>query len=58
MAKFCFHYESGQYEETYRNGYSCTQGRYVMSWDDSPYRREEDGFRFWSTILTDISDRN
>ena len=32
MAKWCFNYESGEYEYI---------GEYVYNWDDSEYRREE-----------------
>ncbi len=42
MSKLCFNYESGQYEEIDENGYSLTQGAYVMLWDDSEYRQEEE----------------
>ena len=38
----CFNYETGQYEDIDRDGYSHTQGRYVYLWDDSEYRREEE----------------
>ena len=38
----CFNYETGQYEDIDRDGYSHTQGRYVYLWDDSEYRWEEE----------------
>ncbi len=40
--KWCFNYESGEYEWIDRDGYSWDQGEYVLLWDDSEYRNEED----------------
>ena len=42
MTKYCYNYESGEYEYIDRDGYSLTSGKYVNNWDDSEYRREED----------------
>lgn len=42
MSKWCFNYESCQYEDIDRDGYSWTQGEFVNNWDDSEYRREEE----------------
>ena len=42
VAKWCFNYESGEYEYIDRNGFSWDQGEYVYNWDDSEYRREEE----------------
>ncbi len=42
MTKYCYNYDSGEYEYIDRNGYSETQGEYVYNWDDSEYRREEE----------------
>lgn len=42
MSKWCFNYESGEYEDIDRDGYSYTQSGYVYDWDDSEYRREEE----------------
>lgn len=42
MSKWCFNYESGEYEDIDRSGYSYTRGEYVNHWDDSEYRREEE----------------
>lgn len=42
MSKWCYNYESGQYEDIDKDGYSYDQHRYVNNWDDSEYRREED----------------
>lgn len=43
MAKWCFNYESGEYEYIERDGFSIDRGEYVYNWDDSEYRREESG---------------
>ena len=32
MAKYCYNYESGEYEYIERDGYSIDQGRYVYNW--------------------------
>lgn len=42
MSKWCFNYESGEYEYIERDGFSIDQGEYVYNWDDSEYRREEE----------------
>lgn len=42
MAKWCFNYESGDYEYIERDGFSIDQGEYVYNWDDSEYRCEEE----------------
>ena len=42
MTKWCFNYESGEYEYIDKDGYSWDQGEYVYNWDDSEYRREEE----------------
>ena len=42
MPKWCFNYESGEYEYIERDGYSIDRGEYVYNWDDSEYRREEE----------------
>ena len=41
MTKWCFNYESGEYEYIGKDGYSIDRGEYVYNWDDSEYRREE-----------------
>ena len=43
VAKWCFNYESGEYEYIERDGFSIDQGEYVYNWDDSTYREEEEG---------------
>lgn len=42
MSKYCFNYDSGEYEYIDRDGFSIDQGEYVYSWDDSEYKREEE----------------
>ena len=42
MPKWCYNYESGEYEYIDRDGYSIDRGEYVYNWDDRDYRREED----------------
>ena len=42
MSKWCFNYESGEYEYIDRDGFSIDRGEYVYNWDDSEYNREED----------------
>lgn len=46
MSKWCFNYESGEYEEIDRDGFSISQGRYVFNWDDSEFGREEEEEEF------------
>ena len=47
MSKWCFNYESGEYEEIDRDGFSISQGRHVFNWDNSEFRREEEEFNRW-----------
>lgn len=42
MSKWCYNYDSGDYEYIERDGYSVDRGEYVYNWDDSEYRREEE----------------
>ena len=42
MTKWCFNYESGEYEYIGKDGYSIDRGEYVYNWDDSEYHREEE----------------
>lgn len=42
MSKWCFNYESGDYEYIDRDGFSVSAGEYTYNWDDSEYRREEE----------------
>lgn len=45
MSKWCFNYDSGEYENIEKNGFSIDRGEYVYNWDDSDYRREEEDER-------------
>ena len=42
MSKWCFNYETGDYEDIDRDGFSYTTGEYTNNWDDSEYRQEEE----------------
>ena len=42
MSKYCFNYDSGEYENIEEDGFSIDQGEYVYNWDDSEYRREKE----------------
>ena len=42
MSKWCFNYESGQYEDIDEDGWSWTQGCFVSNWDNSEYVIEEE----------------
>ena len=42
MSKWCYNYDSGEYEDIDKDGYSWTRGEYVDNWDDSEYRRERE----------------
>ncbi len=42
MSKYCFNYDSGEYEYIDRDGFSVDRGEYVYNWDDSEYKREEE----------------
>ncbi len=42
MSKYCFNYDSGEYENIERDGFSIDQGEYVYNWHDSEYRHEEE----------------
>ena len=42
MSKWCLNYDSGDYEEIDRHGFSYDRGEYVWNWDDSEYLREEE----------------
>ena len=53
MAKWCFNYESGEYEYIERDGFSIDRGEYVYNWDDSEYRQEEE---FSCNLLFDDED--
>lgn len=42
MPKWCFNYDSGEYEYIDSNGFSLDKGEFVYNWDDSEYRQEEE----------------
>ncbi len=42
MSKWAFNYDSGEYEEIDRDGFSWTRGEHTYNWDDSEYRHEEE----------------
>ena len=42
MSKWCFNYETGDYEDIDRDGFSYTTGEYTNNWDDSEDRQEEE----------------
>ena len=46
VTKWCFNYDSGEYENIERDGFSIDRGKYVYNWDDSEYRQEEEE-RLW-----------
>ena len=41
-SKWCFNYDSGEYEDIDEDGYSWTKHEYVYNWDDSEFRREKE----------------
>ena len=46
VSKWCFNYDSGEYENIERDGFSIDRGKYLYNWDDSEYRQEEEE-RLW-----------
>ena len=42
MSKWCYNYDSGDYEDIDEDGYSHTQGCYVSRWDNSAYQRDHE----------------
>ena len=56
MSKWCFNYESGEYEYIDRDGFSWDQGEYVYNWDDSEYKREEEEEKNAVGMMTMTSD--
>ena len=56
MVKWCFNYESGDYEYIEKDGFSIDRGEYVYNWDDSEYRREEDDERRNSLFMMGMTD--
>lgn len=54
MPKWCFNYDSGEYEWIEKDGFSLDRGEYVYNWDDSEYRREDE--ENYSTLWDDDND--
>lgn len=46
MAKWCFNYDSSEYEYIDRNGFSFSSGEFVFNWDNSEYQNEENDDNF------------
>lgn len=42
MTKWCYNYDSGEYEYIDKDGFSIDRSEYVYNWDDSEYRRERE----------------
>ena len=42
MSKWCFNYDSGEYENIEKDGFSVDRGEYVYNWDKSEYQREDE----------------
>ena len=42
MSKWCYNYDSGEYEYIEKDGFSIDRGEYVYNWDDREYRRERE----------------
>lgn len=42
MSKWCFNYDSDEYEYIDQDGFSINRGDFVYNWDDSEYRRDEE----------------
>lgn len=56
MSKWCYNYDSGEYEDIDKDGYSWTQGEYVYNWDDSEYKREEEEAERRKSLFDDEDD--
>ena len=42
MSKWCYNYDSREYEDIDEDGYNWTRGEYSYNWDDSEYRKERE----------------
>ena len=40
VSKWCFNYDSGEYENIERDGFSIDRRKYIYNWDDSEYRQD------------------
>jgi hypothetical protein len=56
MSKYCFDYETGEFENIERDGFSIDRGEYTYNWDDSEYRREEEEQEMFRMIDDDDND--
>ncbi len=52
MAKWCFNYESGEYEYIEKDGFSIDQG----DWDDSEYRHDDEEEECRNSLFDDEDD--
>lgn len=42
MSKWCFNFESGNYENIDKDGFSMEQGTFVLNWDKTPYENDDE----------------
>lgn len=42
MAKWCYNYDSSEYEYIEKDGFSIDQGDYVYNCDDSEYHNDDE----------------
>ena len=56
MAKWCFNYESGEYEYIEKDGFSIDRGEYVCNWDDSEYRHDDEEEECRNSLFDDEDD--
>ena len=45
--KWCYNYDSGEYEWIDENGYSWDQGEFVYNWDRSVYEEDDEDDDDW-----------
>lgn len=41
MPKYCYNYDTGDYEWIDEDGYSYNSGEYLYNWDSSEYERDK-----------------
>ena len=56
MSKWCFNYESGEYEYIEKDGFSIDRGEYVYNWDDSEYRHDDEEEECRNSLFNDEDD--
>ncbi len=56
MSKYCFDYETGEFENIQRDGFSFDRGEYTYNWYASEYRREEEEQEMFRMIDDDDND--